>query len=289
MKTLLPFVIVISMALGYALGANTGEKIPPPPPLTPPVDASTRSLQTLIDHDYVDYLRLQKLEDQYKKSDEILGKIMQIFLADLSLRFTPEIKTAILAKNNPAAAAKTPPKNPLALPSPTPAFVIARSAGPANPFVTIDDPTQVESFLKTMTADDVRKIWVQNEFLKKEPVHLSGCFEGIGQVTNPTDTWVIRMLHQFSKGADGESLITISSNGKVDSRSSGKGNNGHLRGIDNQPDALLLEASPDTIFQMFFISGNETWVGTIYRKDKKGDEYKPTGTFELKRGTHCGS
>lgn len=48
-----------------------------------------RAKQELIEltqKDFEEYQNLKSLEDRYKKADEILGKIMTVFLADLGLR-----------------------------------------------------------------------------------------------------------------------------------------------------------------------------------------------------------
>src|SRR4051812_35867240 len=59
-------------------------------------------LQTLTDNDITEYYRLKNLEDKYKKADEILGKIVTLFLADLGIRVS---KTTLKMASKSIAAA----------------------------------------------------------------------------------------------------------------------------------------------------------------------------------------
>jgi hypothetical protein len=138
-----------------------------------------------------------------------------------------------------------------------------------------------------MSTPQFKQVWVESNYLKQAPTHLNGCYEGVGRVTDPEDVWTIRMFHQFTAGASGQMSIFITSPRGVNSRSRGSGRNEHIRGIDDHPDAVLIEPNPDTVFQMFYISGNDGWVGNIYKKQKKDDSFKAAGTLDLKRGSNC--
>jgi|GEM_PF-4382019 len=280
--------MVCILALGYGIGVFTASQREVSSPSSIVDSKHRQNLQQMLDHNYQDYLRLQNLEDRYQKADEILGKIMQIFLADLGLHIAPDLKAAMLDRSPSPKTTSTPP-----LPSGS-ASSSAASVAQAPPrldsfFMTVDDPGKADDLLKSMKSNDFKKIWIGSDFLKQTPFHLNGCYEGRGQVHDPDDLWNIQVFHQFTQGAAGVESITITSPRGMDSRTRGKGSNAHIRGIDDKPDAVLLEADPDIVFQLFYISGNDTWVGNIYEKQKKDDSFKAIGTLELRHGDHCSS
>ncbi len=71
----------------------------------------------LTQKDFLEYQNLKSLEDRYQKADEILGKIVTLFLADLGLKLGYKPTQASLlntacAISNPSPASTPPPPEP---------------------------------------------------------------------------------------------------------------------------------------------------------------------------------
>ncbi len=51
-----------------------------------------QDIKKFINVDYLEYVRLIDAQDRYKKADELLGKAILIFLADVAIRLPPEVQ-----------------------------------------------------------------------------------------------------------------------------------------------------------------------------------------------------
>ncbi|MEK7358578.1 MAG: hypothetical protein AAB250_19185, partial [Bdellovibrionota bacterium] len=127
------------------------------------------SLQAIADTDLADYYRLQSLEERYKKADEILGKMVQIFLADLGLRISPSVVTASAA---PPLQLETrvdcPPTTAAAIPSAADA-----SAGAATVATNVPPPSAevvAATLASRPTLDNLRTDAEIAEFLKQSEI-----------------------------------------------------------------------------------------------------------------------
>ncbi len=83
-KMILP--LIVGIVIGYFLSGQTNQK--------PKLSENNADEIAL---DLQDYVRLQNLEDKYKKADEILGKVMLLYLANIAARLD-EPSTAYFSK-----------------------------------------------------------------------------------------------------------------------------------------------------------------------------------------------
>ena len=78
--------LIVGIVIGYFLSGQTNQK--------PKLSENNADEIAL---DLQDYVRLQNLEDKYKKADEILGKVMLLYLANIAARLD-EPSTAYFSK-----------------------------------------------------------------------------------------------------------------------------------------------------------------------------------------------
>lgn len=77
--------IIILLSISFFVGFISGYKV------NDSHYSETKSkLQKLTENELDEYLKLKSLEEKYKKADEILGKAIMIFLADLGLRISDD-------------------------------------------------------------------------------------------------------------------------------------------------------------------------------------------------------
>jgi len=87
----------------------------------PRLEDAKRKFEALAQVDYEDYLKLKTDAEKYKKADEILGKIMAVFIADLGIHFKE--KASVSPTPSIATSAPVLPVKTQVPPLPTPIFL----------------------------------------------------------------------------------------------------------------------------------------------------------------------
>jgi hypothetical protein len=120
--------------------------------------------------------------------------------------------------------------------------------------------------------------------------NLNGCYEGqVALADGSNRIWQARMDVAFQAGdgaPSGHSLIELSENGKVFSRSDNTGNQQNFRRFADNSSALLVVASDSLYFQLYYLASADQYVGNLYRKDGVV-KYSFAGTTTLFRRASC--
>lgn len=257
-------------------------------------------LQALTDNDIAEYYRLKTMEERYKKADEILGKIMTIFLADLGIRVSEA--TLAQAKNGAEVRPGSSP-SPLDLKNTTDANRVgmqskkAEAAGAANWVAAEKLRDEVRS--DGEIADFLEKTRIENldEAIRTTTAFsnkfnnlsvLKGPFRGAAQVkvSGVSHDWTIEMHlnAEIESGTlQGKTQIKIAENGEVFSDLTDNGEINNYREFSSGSEAVMMKASPSTYFQVYYIKRLDALVGNVYTRKSEADPFVRIGTLHLKR------
>lgn len=265
-------------------------------------------LINLTKKDFEEYQNLKTMEDRYKKADEILGKIVTVFLADLSVKLAYK-------PSNPAmleGACAIPGLNTTPTPTPTPEqsqMSVAQATATSTPETKLAVPGWIQSEKKIASMrneeealEQLRKNPIEDIFdtlkattvmSRKDALDIDGRFEGeinfFDKKKHKTD-WIVYWEVNLSgaggnnKPASGRALITLTnkSDGKTFSRSSGSNT---LKDFVRAPgsNALIINVyGDDGYIQIYPIGDKDHWVGNYYEKVKMG-QYNFAGQVRINR------
>lgn len=292
------FVFVVGFAVGSFWMSDSNELNQETPLST---HSAKEDLQTLLETEIADYYRLKSLEEKYKKSDEILGKIMTLLLVDLGLRASPELEAQLKESsqgNSPSlseggvssslgnSSLSTPPTPATAAESPSQwrTAEVQKSE--------IKDKEEIQNFLsKTEIPDFETAIKATMPFVNRtNQLHLiSGRFIGTAGVLlrKEAKNWSVEMTleaqieNENLKGK--QSFKLADETGKVFSNSSGKGTLDNYKEFSSGSDALLVKASPTIYFQLYVLRHLDVLAGNVYHRESDELPYAKIGTVLLRR------
>ncbi|MDG0815236.1 hypothetical protein [Bdellovibrio svalbardensis] len=261
-------------------------------------------LVELTKKDFEEYQNLKTMEDRYKKADEILGKIVTVFLADLGLKlsFKP-LNPALLE-----GACAIPGLAPAVTPTPSPAPQQSNMSTPpaATTPTIVKTPAWIlnekrianmdreEDILRALKQNPIEDLFTtlksSHDISRGEALIIEGRFQGeihfFDRKKHKSDWilyWEINDITAQGRTSS-SSLITLTekSNGKTFSRSRG---NQMLKNF-TRPDgskALIVNVNDDDGYiQIYPVGGTDQWVGNYYEKSKIG-EYNFVGQVTLNR------
>ncbi len=267
-------------------------------------DNGIRKLQNISETEVAEYYRLKTMEERYAKADELLGKMMTIFLADLGIKLANETQVAmkepLLASSDTAAA---PVKNlPANSSSPSKNLVSTQGIGaPGGKLVapsnrkSLDDvrgDAEVDKFLKDSRSENFDDLMrSSNPYANRSGTMeaLRGTFRGAGMVNigGDTKTWEyeIRFNGRLEKGElRGFHQVLVSENGEVFSNTRGRGDlSGDYRELPSDPHAILVPVGSFLFLQFYYLKSEDAIIGNVYRKAQSTAPFKVVGQFRLNR------
>lgn len=260
-------------------------------------------LIALTQKDFEEYKNLKTMEERYKKADEILGKIVTVFLADLGVRlgYKPsnpallEGSCAIPGLNVTPTPSATPQQSNMSTPEPTPSPTPKKPKWILNE-VRIAHMDREEDMLSLMKKEPITDLFdtlkSSRDVNRNEALAIQGRFQGeisfFDHKAHKSD-WIVYWEVNVKSGTDasGSSLVTLTrkSDGNTFSRSrSGSGPfNNFMRPAGSQ--ALIVNVyGDDGYIQIYQVGGSsDVWAGNYYEKDGKIGQYKMAGQVTLNR------
>lgn len=277
----------LGIALGYFLGASNAHT-PTAATLIP--DGTKAQLEQLANVDIDEYYRLKESEAKFRKADEIFGKIVAIFLADLGLHVKsagPVARAAVEPGKQPETAKAPAAVSAPVAAAPAPASWQANEKG----LLAVRSERGIAEELERVKLPDPTATWNQALSFKnrKEQLQgLSGRFAGTGSVTTDgqEQTWDITMqvdAQMKNEKLDGIFKAILSKNGKTFSNSSSSGGIRAFKEVAGESKTVLAEISPTLMFQLYYIKDLDQLAGHVYKRSSEDDAYQHIGTFTLKR------
>lgn len=274
-------------------------------------------LQASLDQELADYARLKTLEEKYQRADEILGRVMVMLLVNLGIKVSPEFRAhlqnsvrgeAARLENLAATAAAQKAKEEAKLAKADTAKANLNEVGAeaATPFERdLSKARKAERKLEDLRSeDDIQGFLAQTrlsapkifftesqDFSNQQQILnlLNGTFSGLAQVTieQRPETWQVEVnLEAQMQGNElhGKAGIKLSKNGEAFSSSGDEGGISSLREFSGGTRAMVLNASPTTFFQVYYLRQLNSLVGNVYRKPRGKSEYEWIGTLSIRKG-----
>ncbi len=249
MKIKLALTAILSLIVGVFMGRQT---IPPAPSKVVIEPPNIQNLQRIVDVDLQDYYRLKSEEERYRKADEILGKIIMVFLADLGMKISKPF--GVNQKQVATAAANlTSPPTPAAVASKTIVTTPVPISRP--PLTDVRTPDDIAEFLKASQMENFEDaVKTSSAFSNKngQLQNFSGEFIGAAQILSKgeSERWEIEMRLSAKMSAGkltGQRSLKLSKNGRVFSDSSGNGGlDEEYREVSHDPEVVIIAAGPNT-------------------------------------------
>jgi hypothetical protein len=272
---------LVALSTGYWLGHSTRPAAEEKIVRVSELDGPTKEkLQALTENEIADYYRLKTMEEKFEKANEILGKVMQIFVADLGLKISQQ--TLNRAKN-PAPLASAPATPKTVLPPPEP-----KSKPEEKPRPHHYSPAAVKSLKDIDEFLELAKIEkfgnsprFLGNFSNREDIvsQMSGTFSGNCQTATPVRTWNI--LFELAAPSDRNPLqfyLQLSEGGRVFSRVNRVS---ALKDYTSDAAGFIVLAQTNIFLQVYYLKNFDMLVGHVYQS--KFGSYAPVCSFQLAR------
>jgi len=254
-------------------------------------------LVELTRRDFEEYQKLKTLEERYQKADEILGKVVTLFLADLGLRlgYKPIPSSDLGTSCSPAPAAPCPPSSAPAVVTAPPSVSPPRKQTPR----WMNEERRLLN--ETSEADarrDLKKMQIPDLFAAiqtAQPVGMqdaqaiNGRFSGEILFSDRKDhksDWLIEWEVNLRPGAtplgSTSIVLTNKADGKVISRTRGDRPGKDFMKIPGSRGLIVNVYGDDGYIQIYPFEDGNTWLGNYYEKVKLGS-YKMSGQVSLHR------
>lgn len=235
------------------------------------------AMKGISDIDLEEYIHLKKSEEKYKKADEILGKIMLLFLANIQLKLKPEVKD-YFTKGERSSVHEV-------IDSKTVEEINPKQIDSIQNNITqMIVPLIIENPEFEQVAKNVEKTLIKNPYLyykKAKAVEdlsklkfLKGKFEGEvyltkGKHKGSTEKIIldINFYHEAGK-IKGEYLSQLFRDGQAYSTNRGEGGNTQIREVEHNFSQVLIETSPNSFIHLEIINGQDFYVGKYYDDDE---------------------
>lgn len=266
---------VIILGCGILIGSLITLYLTP----KPNIKNSLTKEMTILKSDFDEYVHLKKLEDKYLKADEILGKVMLIFIANLGLEMTPDSASYFgQPQKNKMSTRMEKEKERLENSH------IKTSKGPAQPFYSNKDITfdglpheLLRDFrqLRRKILATPEKYLASSTSLKSELQlsQINGEFSGFiyfmneSQITETHKMDLVINLTRIKDKYEGNYKTTLSLGGQSYSINEQVGENTSIRSHQRTPNEIILKTSPNSFVQMFVIDSNH-FFGNFYDDGK---------------------
>lgn len=285
-------VVGAALSAGLAGGYYAGKtsKAPEEISATPTSSQNLDRLQAFAAADLENYFRLKTNEEKFKKADELLAKMVTILMADLGLRMSNGAIVTV-APAPPSVNANDGTK-----PTASRVAPFKKEIGsPSGHTLSIEDvrtPSEIEEFLKSADPKSFNEqIANAPGFSNKNGVlaNYDGRFAGTARVTYDEKpmTWELALTFHgkmVDRRLQGQYRLTMASSGKEFSNGSSNGAlDGNVRELPYDPLAVVIEASPDTVLQTYYVKRTDSIIANIMRRPKNGATYAIIGIVELRR------
>ena len=272
--------IIFSLVLGIGIGSISTYFA------VKPVQKSHTDLNSYknLDYELADYIKLKDMRAKYEKADEILGKVMLLFVANLGIKMQPEVVN-YFAKDSHDRTQIKPEKETLSTNQDSSEEVRTKALkGPSGNSYGAIDPSElkVPSHIENAAQRLSRKI-ISSPFsyLKKsKPLHdeliiegLIGRFHGKIYVQKSDIKGEIHDveldLNFFKNGPEysGDFKSELSKNGIAYSTQRGSGSNKSIRVVDRNKLEIIIQTSPASFMQLFVMNNNKLY-GNFYDNDE---------------------
>jgi len=276
MKIIVPF---ISLFIGLIIGAKFFSRTETIKQIQIQAEIKTKKNEksfinaatNISNIDLLEYTKLKTMKDKYEKADEILGKIMLLFLANIQLEMNKDVKKYFSSTDRLELEIEQEKIEPLKVITNPYGNLSKEKLGEIEneDFADIESKTsnfnikQPYAFFKN--AKPVTEL--------KDIFRVYGKFEGELYITNGKNKGVIDSVHidiklmQVGNKLKGDYISELRRSGVPYSTNRGSGENNQVKLVNKPKKHILLEMSPSSFIQIFPNNESETIIGRFYDND----------------------
>jgi hypothetical protein len=280
MKFSAPILIpsLLALVAGLAIGYFSGNK----ESSLDSARVTERSLRALSEADYQEYLALKDSPEKLRKADELLGKVMQLVLADIGIASGKRSAVPLAADAAPTlpgtvkAAAKTdvivPPRKWLDV---------------EQKVVNGNSETEVLEALKGVELADIFHELRSSQSLSNDQLRqINGKYTGEITFYDGSEPWHVEWVvtADFKNGLlSGKQDIKLSKSGTVFSHSSNDGTLKDFTAASGASKALFVKTNGDAGYMQLWEANALQRLAGVYILKENLDQFKAIGTVNLQR------
>ena len=285
--------IILAFALGLAVDRLLLKPLPGPTvvesdPKCENLATAKNDLLTLSKSEYQEYTQIKDLKQKYEKADELLGKVMLLFLADVGFR-AQKVSAAELITPLPAPAPTASHEISHELSTvATPPINSTNLGGRSGRIYSARSSADIQRVLDSAVIANMRAEAAMTDYPTAQQIKVvEGIFNGEIQLFDKKResimvTWVLHSENSRTKRPTGRFNLTLTSD-KRNSETSGNGEFGNISMINGDRNAFLVKACGDTCYlQLYYNSPNDRFYGNYYESEDLKN-YTRTGLISLKR------
>lgn len=256
------------------------------------LDSARASLVSISENEYLEYTKIMDLKQKYEKADELLGKVMLLFLADVGFRvkkgapieqlmagpavISPVVTGPKIESQEPAPSNPTPSNG-------------SGLVGKSSLIKALQSEEQIREFLNKAIIDNPKIEIAKGEIPAKAQIRiLEGRYFGTikfldGKREDLNVIW--DLMPDYAKaGLSGSFNLSIHGPGR-NSETKGHGHIGNLVSLSEDSGGFLVrECGGECYLQLYFNSSSGQFFGNYYELQKGSKEKSERlGVVELKR------
>lgn len=277
MKIIIPF---ISLFIGIVVGAKffstteTIKEVQINPEIK--IEKNNKSFITAATNisnvDLLEYTKLKTMKEKYEKADEILGKIILLFLANIQLEMDKDVKKYFTSSDRPELGLKEKKKESLkVIPNPFEVSIKEKSE-----VIDNEEFSDIESKTTKFNLKEPYAFYknAKSATELKDIFRVYGKFEGELYITKGKNKGIIDSIHidiklmQVGNTLKGDYISELRRSGVPYSTNRGSGENKQVKLISKPKKHLLLEMSPSSFLQIFPSNESEIIIGRFYDNDE---------------------
>lgn len=235
-------------------------------------------IKSISQNEYHDYLKLKDSAEKYKMADELLGKVMVLFLADLSLSLknTPSVSADVSLATHIESkeALKDLPKTTESKNSDVSLSLdqVSKKSIEEKLIATVSE-NEALKLLKDLEIKDLLPELKNNKILSQKQLNLiNGKFAGVVTFDDKKEPWRIEwdVNAEIVNGkVKGKQLMTLSNSKKTFSTSRGDGELTDFSAFAGDSSAILINSyGDDGYIQLYPFASTGKFFGNYYLKEK---------------------
>ncbi|KYG64019.1 hypothetical protein AZI86_14525 [Bdellovibrio bacteriovorus] len=289
--------ILVPITIAFVVGFLSHRFLTGPQVVSiPTVDAKCEDLSraksnlvALSQSEYLEYTKIKDLKEKYEKADELLGKVMLLFLADVGFK---TIKSAApeLATSASPSPATTPPSvsTEKLVPEPAPSKPPINRAGRGGRIHYLNDERSIQEVLANTIIEDPKVSLAQGSALTRRQIRLlAGRYTGAVKFLDRKrgDLSVVWELSPDYSKRDFSGTFFLSIHGPgVNSDSRGRGNIDNIATLADDKEGFLVSACGDRCYlQLYYNSPSDQFYGNYYETAEGTKKSVRSGTVELRK------
>lgn len=294
--------ILIALLASFAAGFATHHLIGPSPQLQQEnvssieqcqqLDQAKTNLMQISQNEYLQYTQIKDLKEKYEKADELLGKVMLLFLADVGFRMQksePPVEAACVPAPNVMATTSTDKfsqNSNLSVNSPSTTLSNSELLRNKSAVVrNLNSKEKIQQFLSDNLIDNPKKEFADfNALTQQQILLLEGVYSGainFFDTKRPPHTIFWNLFPE--KAGEGRYELRIEGDGS-NNVTSGKGQFKNISTLSSDRDAFIIEACGDSCYmQLYYNAPFNQFFGSYYEKKGNDRKFARTGLITLRK------